>query len=431
MTDAVIDLDRLHDPSDEHPEPGIRRFRKPRLPFLAVSILLLVLLGGSARLPAERVPTIVAVRVGESIYLDPHRLHVVSPPSAASRVVTTYSLPGGELLARTPIGDIGQLGIVSLVASAGDTLLVSYQPVYPDPPTTVGIRLGAAQPSWEVPAQLVSASADAGLGLLGSGDYRDWSAVDLATGKLRWSLGTPEDGDLTRLGNGFPRRMVTAAPDGHVELHDGVSGALLRAVDLPADPAWNQQGITVWAGDEAMLIEGEGGLTAYGMNDLTARWTVPIDLTDDSYVEPDCAGSICVFGLADGLKALDPATGAVRWSSDRWSTATAIGSALMVRGTEVGDAVPGRFPLAVVDPATGKVLADYGRWQPYGPVRPDGTVVVLRQVGTVVNYGLLDPAVPALRLLGTATGISGDCNATIDFLVCRRLDASVAIWDIR
>ncbi|GAA2474157.1 hypothetical protein [Winogradskya humida] len=225
--------------------------------------------------------------------------------------------------------------------------------------------------------------------------------------------------------------MVTAAPDGHVELHDGVSGALLHAVDLPADPTWNQQGIAVWAGDEAMLTEGESGLTAYGMTDLTARWTVPIDLTDDSYVEPDCAGSICVFGLADGLEALDPATGAVRWSTDRWSTATAVGSALMVRGTEVGDAVPGRFPLAVIDPVTGKVLADYGRWQPSGSVRPDGTVLLLRQEGTVVNYGLLDPAVPALRLLGTATGISGDCTATTDFLACRRLDASVAIWDIR
>ncbi|GAA2474151.1 hypothetical protein [Winogradskya humida] len=200
MTDAVIDLDRPHDPSDDRPAPGIRRFRMPRSPFLALSILLLVLLGGAARLPAERVPAIVPVRVGESIYLDPHRLHVLSPPSAASRVVTTYSLPGGEVLARTPIGDNGQLGMVGLVASAGDMLLVSYQPVYPDPPTTMGIRLGAAQPSWKVPAQLVSVSAATGLGLLGSSDYQDWSAIDVATGKLRWSMRTPEDGELTRVG---------------------------------------------------------------------------------------------------------------------------------------------------------------------------------------------------------------------------------------
>jgi len=75
---------------------------------------------------------------------------------------------------------------------------------------------------------------------------------------------------------------------------------------------------------------------------------------------------------------------------------------------------------------------DFGAWWTAGAVRADGTVVGLRQrIGEdVVYYGLLDPARLAVRVLGTATAVSGDCQPTTDVLVCRRIDASVAIWPL-
>ena len=36
----------------------------------------------------------------------------------------------------------------------------------------------------------------------------------------------------------------------------------------------------------------------------------------------------------------------------------------------------------------------------------------------------------AVRVRGTATDISGDCQATGEVLVCRRVDAAVTIWPV-
>jgi hypothetical protein len=78
------------------------------------------------------------------------------------------------------------------------------------------------------------------------------------------------------------------------------------------------------------------------------------------------------------------------------------------------------------------VHGDFGEWRSAGSARADGTVVGLRQrIGDdVVFYALLDPATLTVRVLGMATEVSGDCQATTDVLVCRRIDAGVAIWPL-
>ena len=143
----------------------------------------------------------------------------------------------------------------------------------------------------------------------------------------------------------------------------------------------------------------------------------------------DCVDAICVFGYRGGVQALDPGTGQLRWTADRWTGADEVGRYLLVSGNQ---GLEGRYPLAVMEPDTGRVRGDFGAWWTAGAVRADGTVVGLRQrIGEdVVYYGLLDPARLAVRVLGTATAVSGDCQPTTDVLVCRRIDASVAIWPL-
>jgi hypothetical protein len=48
----------------------------------------------------------------------------------------------------------------------------------------------------------------------------------------------------------------------------------------------------------------------------------------------------------------------------------------------------------------------------------------------VVWFASLDPATLAVRVLGAAERVSGDCQTTAEVLVCRRLDASVGIWQL-
>jgi hypothetical protein len=232
---------------------------------------------------------------------------------------------------------------------------------------------------------------------------------------------------VTDYTDGFPRRLVTATVAGHIEVRDTVTGTLLSQGDVPARPGWARRGITVWPSGDLVLIGGLGGITAYSLAGLRPRWHSNVELAD-RWVQ-DCVDAICVFGYRGGVQALDPGTGRLRWAADRWMTAAAAGPYLLVNDDE---GLEGQHPLVVVDPGTGVVRGDFGTWRAAGPVRADGTVLGLRQRAgdDVVFYALLDPATLAVRVLGSATKVSGDCQATTEVLVCRRIDATVAIWPV-
>ena len=50
---------------------------------------------------------------------------------------------------------------------------------------------------------------------------------------------------------------------------------------------------------------------------------------------------------------------------------------------------------------------------------------------TVVRYGVLDPATRKVRLLGAADRVSTGCETSGPVLICRMIDASVAVWALR
>ena len=436
MGDVLIDLGEQHGRLPSDAEAPRDRPQPSRTTLAALSAVLLIGLSGAAAEPGPVGPVIVPARLGDNMFVEQTRLYVVSagpePREAAvhTNIVSMYALPAGELLSRTRVA---VTGAVFQVTSVAGTVLVSYQVDTVGAEATVALAAGTDRALWRAPARLLSVSPADGLVLLreNSPRYGDlhWYGLDLATGRTRWSLTQPLPGFTTEAGyaDGFPHRLITATTTGHIEVRDTATGTLVYQGDVTARPGWSWRGITVWPSGDLVLIGGLGGITAYTLAGLSPRWHSTVELS--GHWVQDCVDAICVFGYRGGVQALDPGTGRVRWAADRWTMAAEAGSYLLVSGDE---GLEGRYPLAVVEPRTGLVHGDFGAWRVAGSARADGTVVGLRQrIGDdVVFYALLDPATLAVRVLGTATAVSGDCRATTDVLVCRRIDATVAIWPL-
>ncbi|WP_306211763.1 hypothetical protein [Actinoplanes sp. RD1] len=393
-----------------------------------VTLILLALLTAAAPLPRAAGPVVVPARPGDTMVVDGDRLHVIEgvPAQAATelheRVVRTYALPRGRLLARTTV--VVTASVFGIVA-AGGLLLVSYQADTLGSDATVAVALGTRRTRWQVPARVLAVSADVAL----VREYRSfaggrlWSGIELATGRRVWAVRQPVTGNIGTgaLVDGFPSRLVTATARGELTVRDTTTGAVLAATTVAAPASWSRRGLTVWPVGDLVLVGGLGGLTAYGLSDLAPRWSSPADL-NGRRVPPDCAGQLCLVGYQGGIQVLDPATGAARWSSGGSSVGPA-GTSLLV-----GDAAG----LRAADPRTGVSRAVFPGWQQAGDPRPDGRVVAVHQpVGSdSARYALLDPDSGAIRLLGTADRVSGDCHAGAGALVCRRLDGSVGSWPL-
>jgi hypothetical protein len=49
----------------------------------------------------------------------------------------------------------------------------------------------------------------------------------------------------------------------------------------------------------------------------------------------------------------------------------------------------------------------------------------------VLWYGVLDPARRTVQIIGSADRISGDCQSSAGAMICRLVDASVAVYRLR
>jgi hypothetical protein len=86
----------------------------------------------------------------------------------------------------------------------------------------------------------------------------------------------------------------------------------------------------------------------------------------------------------------------------------------------------------VLDPRTGRALGNFGAWQGMS-LAGHGLVYGQREVRGQyrVFYGLLDPADRSVDVLGQADRVSGACETGAGVMVCRLVDASVAVWRLR
>jgi hypothetical protein len=262
------------------------------------------------------------------------------------------------------------------------------------------------------------------------------AALDLTTGRTAWAYEVPAtawhgmEWSAGRWGadgrTGAGPRSVTVWPSGRVAVRDLETGRVVAAADLGVPESGNR-----WfqlAGDlflAAVIVDGVDVVTAYGLPALDRRWTVPVGLAG-GYVSADCGGALCLFSQTSGLRVVDPATGATRWADARWQTIETVGGRLLAYSWPDSR----RATTAVLDPASGGELLDLGRWTALEPVASGGQTRAVRLDPATGRawFAVVDVEALQVRVLFSAPGIAGDCQAGERVVVCRRLDASFGVW---
>ena len=432
----MIDLGEVH---GERPAPvAAAPAPVPWRALLGVlSIVLVATLARATPQPVVRPPTVIPARLADATFIDNDRLFLVGPgpqladQSVRLRTISAYRLPDGHLLSQTTVAVVGA---VSNVVEAGDTIVVSYQTDSGGSQATVALTAGSDRALWRRPEGLVGASGPAGIALISSGygaqNEAVFSAVDLHSGAVRWTIRQPADGYTMISGpvDRYPQWFVTVRTNGELETRDAVTGRITATRAGP--PLDRKANSLVWTAGNMAIIGGQtGGVTAYALPGLAPIWTTDVDL-GQTWMENTCGPVLCAFRPQHGIIALDPATGRLLWSSDRWAYAQPAGNYLVAAVLDPKADDPSYW---VLDPRTGRVLGDFGKWETIASdAVPDQLYGIYTVPGQdVIFYGVLDPARRTVRILGTGERVSGNCQTSVGALVCRLVDASVAIWRLR
>jgi hypothetical protein len=436
VADTMIDLGEVQ---RERPTPAA--VPRPPVPWRALlgaaTVVLLALLAGGAAIVPPPGPLVIPARLADATFIDGDRLFVVAQgsrpiveTSVQNKIITTYALPSGKFLSRTPV-EVD--GAVSNVLEAADTLVVSYQLDPDGSQATVASTIGSGVTLWRRQDGLAGASGQAGIALLSTGygaqNQAVWQAVDLHSGDIRWTTTQPVDGYTMVTGpiDEYPQYFVTVHADGLIETRDPVTGQVTATRNGP--PVDAHANSIVWAVGDLAIIGGQaGGVTAYRLPGLSPIWHTDVDLSQ-TWMQNDCGTVLCAFRPQQGIVVLDPVDGRLLWQSNRWAYATPAGNYLIaatLNQTADGPAY------SVLDPRTGRVLGDFGSWDVAAsdgvPEPVYGTYTVRGQ--DRIYYGVLDPARRSARILGVGDRVSGDCQTSAGALICRLLDASVAIWQL-
>lgn len=419
------------------------RRRRPGGLVVTVLVLLLTMVG-AAPAPAALAASTIPAAAEDLVLGDHDRYFVVHPGRgplggrAGTRVVSAYDLPSTRLRWERPL-PVGRPGWLTTLGS--DTLL--YLTVA-DPPAgrdlfTVTESTGRVW--WRRGAQMVgvlpgggalvwtSSSGDFGIGAGG----QTLVAMAPATGDIRWTYDVPDGAwvwwDAADGGN---TGLLVLFASGRMEVRDPRTAELTAAADLlsPRSVALAPEPVQIVA--DLVLVSGASSVTAFGRQRLDRRWTADIDLATEYVVA--CGTGLCVGGTRGGIRVLDPATGRLRWASDRWSFAESAGTRMVAGPADslVGGA-PATNGLVVLEARTGAVLTNLGYWSVAWPASLAAPLIGLRHGvgGSPTRVAHLDPVTGTARSLGAISGVSNDCLAGVGYLACRRRDGTVGVWRLR
>jgi len=381
----VIDLDIA---------PRVAVARRPLAPLLLSLVLLLTL---AAAAPPARPATAVSVPATflDDTFVDGNRLFVVSPGG----LLRIFRLPDARPLGRM---DIGYLGSVSAVRRVGDVLLLTAG----GPRVTVAVDAGSGRKLWSARADVVSVSG--GLVLL-TDDLTIW-AVDPHHGTTSWRIAQPTVGT---------RFLVTAGIDSMTS-YDGQTGARLATARISLSGI-----IYSYISPDRFVLGDSSGLSGFLLPSLAPQWHVTTDPQEDR-LQPDCVRVLCSYLGDQGVTVRDPATGRALWTSPRWATLQPLGPGLLAAADHGPlDAVR----LFLLDPATGRVRADFGGWR--AVIDTDGGLRYALHPATTPNdylFGELDPVHGTVRILGDAPQISGHTDVSAGALIYHRTDGSITVW---
>jgi outer membrane protein assembly factor BamB len=420
----------------------------------------LALLGGGQAAPPSRIAALAAVptRSLTATLLIPAAVYVAEDSGVP--VLTAYALPDGRArwrirlidAARTirSVTDAGVLviatssevaGTARLVvvdAATGQVLWSLWQATVVDVPPGGGILLEwRAEPPERPdlrPAQTKQADTDPGRAEL--------RRVDLRTGEVTWSRPVPAGADVAASHD--PRRtgsgalLVTdadgaaqvLAEDTGTVLASGEVGSLVGNLVLtpgppgeaPA-PAGERAPVSLLGGE--FLVQhrrntGTGWLTAFDLDTLTERWSVTGDLLGTPF---RCGRALCM-GAAQGIRAVDPATGAVRWTAGRWQYASPLG--------EDGLLGYGPHGFGVLDAGTGRTRGEVGAAWTRVLLNGAGPPLLGRADADRYWLALLRRDPVEAEPVGSLSGVDGtSCQVSGALLACLTTRGALGVWRLR
>ena len=253
-------------------------------------------------------------------------------------------------------------------------------------------------------------------------------AVDPETGAPRWRVDLPSTAVLMGVPGpaGQPPRMLLVHDNETLAVHDLDTGRLLRTAVVP--PAEYEPGNPGVSGGLIVLRHPGGSglqISAYDPVTLHRLWTRP---AQGAFEAQPCGPLTCLAG-ANGVRAVDPATGTQRWYEPGWRSVEPRGGMLLAYGSPLGIS----DLIGIVDPATGRVVADLRGWRPLPGLAAGDRLLVTRlmDAGARTVVAVAGPGDPRPRTLTDLPPGTSDCQAAPARLICRSSAGELTVWAYR
>ncbi|KUL25013.1 hypothetical protein ADL15_42890 [Actinoplanes awajinensis subsp. mycoplanecinus] len=391
---VLIDLDATPAPAPESARPvPWRTFR------VAIAAAVLLLLGAAAAPAKARVFPRVADTGGRSslaALLTPSTLYTVHAGKTEQdgvEVVARALTPGAPSW-RAPASNLSVTETFTLTR-IGSVLVISGQVSMAVLDATTGKE---RWPTTEWSGLKVAGNRV----LLGESDGSDTVRLaDVETGRILWT----RKGQVTAATlDASGRNLVMIDDSGNVRVRSAATGRVLATGSFNQSP--EQEGVQAVRviGDRVYVLV-PNSVTAYTLPGLTPAWPVPA-LVGMPTEATACGELLCVLG-GWGITALDPATGAKRWSVPGVTDYT----------DGVARAPDGR--IMTLDPRTGQVIAKLGRGQVTGGLmlRAGAARTEVADLRAGRTYGVLPGVLPYA------------CTAAGDFVACPD-NGGTAVWQV-
>ena len=392
---------------------------------LVITIVVLLAAGPSAAPPPPALSELLSLRVGPAdTYALTDRQELLAQSEG---MLAAYDLNTGDLRWETE----SHRPTYRLRTASGVVLMRPWT-YGPGQPRTTALSQATGQTRWSHEGSVMTLTGSSALlavtAVRSGGTNRrvqgPIESLDPVTGRSLWRVDVP--GTAVLLGVPGPGdsggRMLLVHDNRTMAVHEIDTGARLAAAPLPAADYGPEN--PVLSGGVLLLRHlgpGEVKVSGYDPETLRLLWQRS---ARGAYEVHDCGPVACLFG-ADGVRAIDQATGDERWFRPGWRNVETRGTMAVAYASVTG--APDLIGL--VDVATGKVLAPLTGWRLVGGEAGDHLLVTRQvQAGARTMVAVAEPGKAGPRPLAELPAGTGDCQAAPGRLVCRSTSGELVVW---